>query len=303
MRKILVLMLGLMLVAGSAFGQEPPEVPLYFAVGVPDANLPTIDGDHADWGWVDKSFEITIDDMSPLTGGADDADDLFVDILIGWSQSQNRVMAAIHVHDDYLIVDKNPSCTFRDDNCEVHFDPDNQGGGPYSAPAEQDLQPAYQMCLSFSEQFARVQMYNGALANFEQDALDFWWTHSGDFVEAGHVNQGQEYYYEFSAEMFDPISISGGPDASTSWILSAESTIGMSISVDDADEGTNANGNDPLAEDCCENGFFWQAQYSMAEQFMNTGGMPDIFLVPAEGVTAVDATSWGQLKALVNEEL
>jgi len=41
----------------------------------------------------------------------------------------------------------------------------------------------------------------------------------------------------------------------------------------------------------------------MAEQFMNTGGMPDIFLVAAEGVTAVDATSWGQLKALVNEEL
>jgi hypothetical protein len=303
MRKILVLMLGLMLVAGSAFGQEPPEVPLYFAVGVPDANLPTIDGDHADWGWVDKSFEITIDDMSPLTGGADDADDLFVDILIGWSQSQNRIMAAIHVHDDYLIVDKNPSCTFRDDNCEVHFDPDNQGGGPYSAPAEQDLQPAYQMCLSFSEQFARVQMYNGALANFEQDALDFWWTHSGDFVEAGHVNQGQEYYYEFSAEMFDPISISGGPDASTSFTLAAEQTIGMSISVDDADEGLNANGLDPMAEECCENGFFWQAQYSMAEQFMNTGGMPDIFLVPAEGVTAVDATSWGQLKALVNEEL
>ena len=299
MRKVLVLMLGLMLVAGSAFGQEPPEVPLYFAVGVPDANLPTIDGDHADWGWVDKSFEITIDDMSPLTGGADDADDLFVDIIIGWSQSQNRIMAAIHVHDDYLIVDKNPSCTFRDDNCEVHIDPDNQGGGPYSAPAEQDLQPAYQMCLSFSEQFARVQMYNGALANFEQDALDFWWTHSGDFVEAGHVNQGQEYYYEFSAELFDPISISGGPDASTKYTLAAEQTIGMSISVDDADEGLNANGLDPMAEECCENGFFWQAQFSMAEQFMNTGGMPDVFLVPADDATAVDATSWGQLKALV----
>ena len=305
MRKILMLLLGLMLVtAGSVLGQEPAEVPLYFAVGVPDANLPTIDGDHADWAWVDRSFEVTIDDMSPLTGGADDADDLFVDILIGWSQSQNRIMAAIHVHDDDLIVDKNPTCTFRDDNCEVHIDPDNQGGGPYSAPVDQDLQPAYQMCLSFSEQFARVQMYNGALANFEQDALDFWWTHSGDFVEAGHVNQGQEYYYEFSAELFDPISISGGPDASTRFMLAAEQTIGMSISVDDADEGLNANGLEPTAEECCENGFFWQAQYSMAEQFMNTGGMPDIFLVAAEGgATAVEATSWGQLKALVNEGL
>ena len=102
----------------------------------------------------------------------------------------------------------------------------------------------------------------------------------------------------------EPISISGDPDASTVWTLAAEQTIGMSISVDDADEGLNANGNDPLAEECCENGFFWQAQYSMAEQFMNSGGMPDIFLTPiAEVDTSVEDNSWGQIKALVGEEL
>ncbi|MBQ37306.1 MAG: hypothetical protein CME04_13035, partial [Gemmatimonadaceae bacterium] len=178
------------------------------------------------------------------------------------------------------------------------------GGGPYSAPNDLDLQPAYQMCLSFSEQFPRVQMYNGALANFEQDALDFWWTHSGDFVTAGHVNSGAEYFYEFSANLFDPLSISGGPDASTEWVLTAESTVGMSISVDDADPGINANGNEPTAEDCCPDGFFWQAQFSMAEQFMNSGGMPDIFLTPVDdSATAVEATSWGQLKTMVQSDL
>ena len=77
-----------------------------------------------------------------------------------------------------------------------------------------------------------------------------------------------------------------------------------SISIDDADEGLNANGNDPISEDCCENGFFWQAQYSMAEQFMNSGGMPDIFLTGIEEVdTAVEESSWGQIKSLVGEEL
>ena len=303
MRKILALSLGTLFVAGAAFAQEPAEVPLFFAVGIPGGALPTIDGDNVDWAWVDRSFEVTIEDMNPLTGGADDADDLFIDIIIGWSDANNRVHAMVHVHDDFLIVDKNPACTFRDDNCEVHFDPDNQGGGPYSAPNDQDLQPAYQMCLSFSEQFSRVQMYNGALANFEQDALNFWWTHT-DFVEASQVNQGQEYYYEFSAELMDPISISGGPDASTVWTLTAEQTIGMSISIDDADEGLNANGNDPLSEECCENGFFWQAQYSMAEQFMNSGGMPDIFLTSITDVeSAVEESSWGQIKSLVGEEL
>ena len=35
MRKVLALSLGVLLVAGSAFAQEPAEVPLFFAVGIP----------------------------------------------------------------------------------------------------------------------------------------------------------------------------------------------------------------------------------------------------------------------------
>ena len=53
MRKVLALSLGALLVAGAAIAQEPAEVPLFFAVGVPAGNLPTIDGDGADWDWVD----------------------------------------------------------------------------------------------------------------------------------------------------------------------------------------------------------------------------------------------------------
>ena len=106
MRKVLALASGALLVAGIATAQEPPEVPLFFAVGVPDANVPTIDGDNADWAWVDRSFEVTIEDMNALTGGVDDADDLFIDLIIGWNDNSNRIMAMIHVHDNDLIVDK-----------------------------------------------------------------------------------------------------------------------------------------------------------------------------------------------------
>jgi len=295
--------MGLLLLAGGAFAQEPAEVPLFFAVGIPQGNQPTIDGDNTDWAWVDRSFEITIEDMNALTGGADNADDLFIDLIIGWQPSNNTINAMVHVHDDALIVDKNPNCTFLDDTCEVHFDPDNGGGGPHSAPADQDLQPAYQMCLSFSEQFPRVQMYNNGVTEAQGVSnLDFWWTHSGDFVQVSQVNTGSEYFYEFSANLFDPISITGGPDGSTVWVLTAESSIGLSISVDDADPGLNVNGDDCAALDCTN---FWQAQYSMAEQFMNTGGMPDVFLTPvaAGGATAVAPSSWGQLKTLVQEDL
>ena len=77
------------LVAGSAFAQEPAEFTSFLCRGNLAGALPTIDGDHSDWAWVDKSFEVTIDDMNPLTGGADDADDLFVDLMIGWSDANN----------------------------------------------------------------------------------------------------------------------------------------------------------------------------------------------------------------------
>jgi hypothetical protein len=293
-------MLGLMLVAvGSSLAQEPAEVPLYFAVGIPAGNQPTIDADNADWAWVDRSFEITIDDMNPLIGGADDADDLFIDMIIGWQPSNNTISAMVHVHDDELIVDKNPGCLFRDDAVEVHFDPDNGGGGPVSAPNEDDLQPAYQMCMTFSQEFSRLQVYEPAVGHFGLDNRDFWWTHSGDFVQTEEASEGEEYYYEFSAVLFDPLAVNSGPEASTEWILAPESTIGMSISVDDADSGLNVNGDDGAATN-----MFWQGQYSMAEQFMNTGGMPDVFLNPVDdSETAVEATSWGQLKVLVDEEL
>jgi hypothetical protein len=36
---------------------------------------------------------------------------------------------------------------------------------------------------------------------------------------------------------------------------------------------------------------------------MNSGGMPDIFLTPAGSATAVESTSWGQLKTLIKEDI
>ena len=48
MRKVIVLTLSVLLVSSAAFAQEPAEVPLFFAVGIPGGALPTIDGDHTD---------------------------------------------------------------------------------------------------------------------------------------------------------------------------------------------------------------------------------------------------------------
>ena len=301
-RGIALIMAATILVAASATAQEPATVPLWFAVGIPDSRIPTIDGDNSDWAWVDRTFEVTIDDMFAIVGGADDADDLFIDTITGWNASTNRIYVMAHVHDDHLIVDVNPTAPWRDDGFETHFDPNNLGGGPY-ADAESDLQEAYQLCMYFSETFEPLWFYNGANhGKFEGSATDFWWTHSGDWLEWEQVNEGQEYYWEWSAALFDPMSMTGGPDASTRWVLAPEQLIGLSIEISDADPGINTSGNNGAEDDCggdCPNGFFWQAYYSNSEIFNENFGTSDYYLAPVgDGGTAVEASTWGQVKSL-----
>ena len=55
-RSLLLVAFLLPLVATSSFAQDPVEVPLYFAVGIPDNILPTIDGERDDWAWVDPEL-------------------------------------------------------------------------------------------------------------------------------------------------------------------------------------------------------------------------------------------------------
>jgi hypothetical protein len=304
-RAVVLILVAVFFAAAPLTAQEPATVPLWFAVGIPDGNVPTIDADNSDWAWVDRTFEVTINDMFAIVGGADDADDLFIDTIVGWNESTNRIYVIAHVHDDELIIDVNPTAPWRDDGFETHFDPNNLGGGPY-ADAESDLQQAYQLCMYFSETFERLWFYSGALGNFGQNANDFWWTHSGDWLEWAQTNEGQEYYWEWSAALFDPLSISGGPEASTRWVLAPEQVIGLSIEISDADPGINTSGNNGADDDCggsCPNGFFWQAYYSNSEIFNESAGTSDYFLAPVDASSAVEASTWGQIKSLARNSL
>jgi hypothetical protein len=306
MNKALVLILAATVLAfGPSTAQEPESVPLYFAVSIPDANVPTIDGDNSDWAWVDKTFEVTIDDMNIIEGGVDDADDLFIDILTGWNESTNKIYVMAHVHDDELIADKNPAEPWRDDGYESFLDPDNQGGGPY-ADKESSLQSVWQFAMYYVETYPRLWFFSGAaLQTFGQSENDFWWTHSGEGLTIQDLNIGQEYYWEWSAALFDPLSVNAGPDESTRWVLAPEQVIGLHHSYVDADPGINTSGNNGEEDDCegnCPNGFFWQAYVSTSEEFTDRCCISDYFLAPA-GETAVEASTWGQIKSLARNSL
>ena len=95
--RVLFALLTISLLAVGTMAEEPAEVPLYFAVGIPAGASMTIDGDNSDWDWVDPSFEVTIDDMTTLTGEWDDADDFFDSSVDGlFDHGRDEYIVSVH---------------------------------------------------------------------------------------------------------------------------------------------------------------------------------------------------------------
>ena len=286
--RVLFAALAIPLLVVATMAQEPAEVPLYFAVGIPAGAGMTVDGDNSDWAWVDPSFEVTIDDMTVLTGEWDDADDFFVDLLMGWDESKNRVAGITHVHDNDFVHDLNPGCPFLDDGMELYFDANNSGDGPHNQDGEIKLREAIQIDFQNSVE-------NPPIQTFGRGVPTQIWYNAGDYIRVAFEETATELYYEYDAVLYDPIHHVDGPDASTLWTVAAEQTIGWGVMVSDADRTSCTEEGD---NNCQE------AVVSTSEIWVNDGGFPDVFLEPVDdSMTAVEATSWGQLKALAGEDL
>lgn len=284
--RMLFAVLAIPLLVASSMAEEPAEVPLYFAVGIPAGSSMTIDGDNSDWAWVDPSFEVTIDDMTILTGAWDDADDFYVDLLMGWDESQNRVAGITHVHDNDFVHDLNPGCPFLDDGMELYFDANNSGDGPHNQDGDIPLREALQIDFQNSVE-------NPVMLSFGRGVPTDIWYVTGDFVRVAFEETATELYYEYDAVLYDPIHKSEGPDASTLWTVAAEQTIGWGVMVSDADRTSCTEEGDTNCQ---------EAVVSTSEIWVNDGGFPDVFLEPVDAATAVESSSWGQLKALAGEE-
>ena len=289
------------LVATLAVAQEPAEVPLYSAIGIPPGGTPAIDGRTGDWGWANRTgFEITSDDMFVIKGEATDADDFFVQMLFGWDGATNKLAGFAEVHDDVEIVDFGSAiCPFFEDSMSLTFDPDNMGSGPHGQ-AKEELDRVT-MNVSFGNRqdpafFPLITSFRGVCSG---NCPDFWWAAQGFFKRA-ITRIGEETTYEWDARLFDPWHATDGPEASTVFTVTPDFTTGITAWVGDADPGINQGGG----EGGVEGQNYWQLAMSTAEAFTNDGGIPDVYLTPVPpGATAVEATSWGQIKALSGQGL
>ena len=290
-----------LLVATLAVAQEPAEVPLYSAIGIPPGGTPTIDGNTGDWSWADRTgFEITSDEMFVVKGEATDADDFFAQILYGWDPQTNRLAGICEVHDDVEIVDFGLDiCPFFEDSTELIFDPDNLGNGPHGQDGEELDRVTLQVSFGNRKDpafFPLITSFRGVCSG---NCPDHWWA-TQEFFRRAITRVGEETTYEWDASLFDPWHATDGPDASTPFTLTADFTTGLAQFISDADPGINQGGE----EGGQEGQNYWQLAVSTAENFVNDGGIPDLYLTPVpEGATAVEETSWGQIKALSGEDL
>ena len=120
----------LVLLASSTARAHHPKGTTYQVFQFPDERIPKIDGDPSDWKIVPKSYRIDGSHLMDTVMGKGkhlDADDLAVEVTVGWSPKTNRLYFL------YVMYDDMHNFNFeRGDIFEVVVDADHSGGRYHS---------------------------------------------------------------------------------------------------------------------------------------------------------------------------
>jgi hypothetical protein len=294
-RKVAVLALAVLIVgigATSAPAYDNCNDLGYFALQVPNPAAITIDGRATDWVWFDPDFIVTTDDMcNTLQGTMPPKSDIDIAIRMGWTpEPDNRLYGMVVVVDDTLNVDETVMDNgWKDDGLEIILDPDHAGGWHEAADA---LRTGHQQWTF--EHSAPGGYPQTAWLRFNQPPEMQWAIDAGLVVAATHVEpaaaQGKTIApdvtlgYEYKMPAWDPY-MPDGEAASTRWVLQAGQTLGMSVILDEADA---VGRTDQIATHKLELGAH---DSDMTSEFT--------LLAIGEYATAVEASSWGRVKALL----
>ena len=105
---------------------------------------------------------------------------------------------------------------------------------------------------------------------------------------AGHLSTDVTVNYEVRMEAYDPYQ-PDGRDASVRWIFEAGQTIGMSLSLNEADSG----GRTHQITTHIQNGGAHSSEFSSEFTLLSTDEYA------AATTTSVEGSSWGAVKALL----
>jgi cellulose/xylan binding protein with CBM9 domain len=292
MRKSLILLpLLILCLATMAWGHYPPGEFL-FAVQFPDENLPTVDGNIAEWSVIPQiPYEVGNDMMSDAVyskvRGEIDVSDLSVRQIVGWNDNNNRLYIMAEVFDNVHNADReDPAQFWADDAWEIYINPTHEDGGD-------DAGLDYTIKQSFN--FAMPPIGG----NWGQNLPDFEWrvdpfnndTWQLDFSFEGEEFGESTYYYELWIQPLDFIPEDGDREAAEETDLEEGQIIAMSWTFGDFDEpGTTYQG-------------FWSTSPNgccRADNDMVMSEMDDSIDWGA-APTAVESNTWGRIKAQFSE--
>jgi hypothetical protein len=262
----------------------------YFALQIPDPAAITVDGLGGDWGWFDPDFIVGTDQMASTLGNPmPPKSDIDVAIYIGWTpEPDNRLYAFVRVVDDTLNVDEtNMDNGWNDDNLELILDPDHAGGWHEEAGALRTGHQQWTFSIAAPGGYPQI-----AWLRFQQPPEMQWAINEG-LVEAAVDVQPElatmvpdvTAGYEVRMAAFDPY-MPDGLAASTRHVFTANQTIGLSVTIEEADtEGRSHQISTHVLEAGAHDSDY-TSEYTM--------------LAIGDYATAVEGSSWGAVKALLH---
>lgn len=260
----------------------------YFALQVPNPASMAPDGNGADWGWYPADFTVGPDEMcnTLAAGSMPTLDDFDIAIRLAWTPApDNRFYALITVIDDTLNLDEtNPDNFWNDDDLEIIMDA-NHGNW---AEANNAIRVDHQQIGLHIPGEGRPE--NVASIRFQQPPEMQWPVNEGA-IEADvvvtpsptHGATNTTSIYEVRMQLFDQLQPEGAA-ASTRHTLAANQVLGTSVTYNDADtEGRTHQLSTHVQELGAHESEF----------------TAEVTLLPGGGATAVEANSWGAVKALL----
>jgi hypothetical protein len=297
----LIIAAGIIAMPFAVQAHDPPDLILP-AVQFPDGNTPIMDGNVDDWAPVPEQYAVFGEALYPVgkattegraqefsSQGEIDASDMALKYLAGWNESGNNVYWYTEVFDDLHISRRqDPSKFFWDDSVEYQFN--------YNHEATED-QNQGDLVTSVDYNYA-LPPVDGAFEYYRPLKNLPWLVHGSRWIELGWSFTGDAfgtstYFYEFRIAPIQSMPMS--EDATESQVVEGDLSEGQIVHwgsmVNDVDETDGSFENR-------------EAQWSMAASGGNAADVTDLLLAPMDPSivwgpvrSAVEATSWGRIKA------
>ena len=287
MKHLLVVLAIVIAFASMAIAYEPPGI-VYYIGGIADADVPTIDGDVSDWGFMPRSYYWTGADLrdaaldpngvpgvstSYATGEVAKDDWDVLGMYIGWAPSTNMYYLGGAVTDsDLFFPEEGIGGTWKEDHVQFLVDPGGTGGN--FRATEPKCSTAQQWYLTPDPRDAAAPL--GFFGNAEGQE----WSWAAPHAFYGMQTSATGWSFEVGMTLWDFLDVAEA--TSTPHALAAGQIIGGNVNIKDKD-ADEAN---------CGITFCFADAWTDASLFAS------FYLVaPEETVTAVESSTWGSIKS------